>query len=326
MEHDGGSGDEEEEDNKAAWLLGIKTLKIQPYHLPPLGPHDVKVRIKALGICGSDVHHFKTMRCANFIVKKPMVIGHECAGVIEEVGSGVKSLAVGDRVALEPGISCRRCNLCKDGRYNLCPEMKLFGSPPTNGALANKVVHPANLCFKLPENVSMEEGAMCEPLSVGVHACRRAKIGPETNILIIGAGPIGLITLLAARAFGAPRVVIVDVDDGRLSIAKNLAADEIIKVSTNTEDVDQEVTTIQNAMGSGINVSFDCVGYKKTMSTALNATRSGGKVCLIGLASSEMTLPLTPAAARFGFSQEEVEEAFEISAGGGAAIKVMFNL
>ncbi|XP_048229301.1 L-idonate 5-dehydrogenase isoform X2 [Ricinus communis] len=301
------------------------------------------------------------MRCANFIVKKPMVIGHECAGVIEEVGSGVKSLAVGDRVALEPGISCRRCNLCKDGRYNLCPEMKLFGSPPTNGALANKVVHPANLCFKLPENVSMEEGAMCEPLSVGVHACRRAKIGPETNILIIGAGPIGLITLLAARAFGAPRVVIVDVDDGRLSIAKNLAADEIIKVSTNTEDVDQEVTTIQNAMGSGINVSFDCVGYKKTMSTALNATRSGGKVCLIGLASSEMTLPLTPAAARevdvigifryrntwplcieflrtgkidvkplithrFGFSQEEVEEAFEISAGGGAAIKVMFNL
>lgn len=301
------------------------------------------------------------MRCANFIVKRPMVIGHECAGIIEEVGSEVKSLTVGDRVALEPGISCRRCHLCKSGRYNLCPEMKFFGSPPTNGSLANKVVHPANLCFKLPDNVSLEEGAMCEPLSVGIHACRRAAVGPETNVLIMGAGPIGLITLLAARAFGAPRIVIVDVDDRRLSIAKNLGAEKIVQVSADIQDVDKEVLKIQSAMGSGIDASFDCVGYEKTMSTALNATRSGGKVCLIGLALSEMTVPITPAAARevdiigifryrntwplcieflstgkidvkplithrFGFSQEEVEKAFETSAGGGNAIKVMFNL
>ncbi|KAF8008612.1 hypothetical protein BT93_K2318 [Corymbia citriodora subsp. variegata] len=256
--------DAEEETNMAAWLLGVKNLKIQPYHLPPLGPHHVKVRVKALGICGSDVHHFKTMRCANFIVKKPMVIGHECAGIIEEIGTEVKSLAVGDRVALEPGISCGRCRHCKDGRYNLCPEMKFFGSPPTNGSLANKLV-------------------------------------------------------------------------------------------------DEEVALIQKAMGCHIDVSFDCVGYDKTMTTALNATRAGGKVCLIGLALSKMTVPLTPAAARetdvigifryrntyplcidflrtgkidvkplithrFGFSQEEIEQAFETSARGGNAIKVMFNL
>ncbi|XP_050251927.1 L-idonate 5-dehydrogenase-like [Quercus robur] len=349
------------EENMAAWLVGIKTLKIEPYHLPPLGPHDVKVQIKALGICGSDVHHFKNMRCANFIVKKPMVIGHECAGIIEEVGSQVKTLAVGDRVALEPGISCRRCNHCKDGRYNLCPEMKFFGSPPTNGSLANKVVHPEYLCFKLPDNVSLEEGAMCEPLSVGVHACRRANISPETNVLIMGAGPIGLVVLLAARAFGAPRIVIVDVDDCRLSIAKNLGADETIQVSTNIQDVGEEVVKIQSAMGSGIDVSFDCVGLNKTTSTALNATRSGGKVCLIGLAQSETTVPLTSAAVRevdvigvfryrntwplciellktgkidvkplithrFGFSQKGVEDAFETSASGRSAIKVMFNL
>ncbi|KDP22338.1 hypothetical protein JCGZ_26169 [Jatropha curcas] len=349
------------EENMAAWLLGIKNLKIQPYNIPPVGPHDVKVGIKALGICGSDVHHFKTMRCANFIVKKPMVIGHECAGIVEEIGSEVKTLAVGDRVALEPGISCRRCNVCKNGRYNLCPQMKFFGSPPTNGALANKVVHPANLCFKLPQNVSLEEGAMCEPLSVGVHACCRAKIGPDTSVLIMGAGPIGLVTMLAARAFGAPRIMIVDVDDRRLSIAKNLGADGILQVSTNIEDVSEEITKIQNIMGSGIDVTFDCVGYEKTMCTSLNATSSGGKVCLIGLALTEMTVPLTPAAARevdvigifryrntwplcieflrtgkidvkplithrFSFSQEEVEEAFETSARGGDAIKVMFKL
>lgn len=301
------------------------------------------------------------MRCAGFIVKKPMVIGHECAGIIEEVGSEVKYLEIGDRVALEPGISCRNCDLCKEGRYNLCRQMKFFGSPPTNGSLANKVVHPANLCYKLPDNVSLEEGAMCEPLSVGIHACRRANIGPETNVLIMGAGPIGLITLLAARAFGAPRVAIVDVDACRLSIAKDLGADQTVQVSTDIQDLSEEVRKIQTAMGTSINVSFDCVGVNKTMSTALGATRSGGKVCLIGLACTEMTIPLTPAAAReidvigifryrntwplcieflrtgkidvkplithrFGFNQKEIEEAFETSAGGGSAIKVMFNL
>ncbi|CAA0824249.1 Sorbitol dehydrogenase [Striga hermonthica] len=108
--------------------------------------------------------------------------------------------------------------------------MKFFSTPPVHGTLANQIVHPADLCFKLPENVSLEEGAMCEPLSVGVHACRRAKVGPETNMLVMGAGPIGLVTMLAARAFGSPRIVIVDVDDQRLSIAKELGADETVKV------------------------------------------------------------------------------------------------
>uniref|UniRef100_A0A6M2EVR4 Enoyl reductase (ER) domain-containing protein n=1 Tax=Populus davidiana TaxID=266767 RepID=A0A6M2EVR4_9ROSI len=350
-----------EEENMAAWLLGVNTLKIQPFKLPCLGPHDVRVRMKAVGICGSDVHYLKTMKCAHFVVKEPMVIGHECAGIIEEVGSEIKSLVPGDRVALEPGISCWRCNLCKEGRYNLCPDMKFFATPPVHGSLANQVVHPADLCFKLPDNVSLEEGAMCEPLSVGVHACRRANIGPETNVLVMGAGPIGLVTLLAARAFGAPRIVIVDVDEYRLSVAKDLGADEIVKVSTNLQDVDQEVVLIHQAMGTGVDVTFDCAGFNKTMSTALSATRPGGKVCLVGMGHNEMTVPLTPAAARevdvigvfrykntwplciefltsgkidvkplithrFGFSQKEVEEAFETSASGSTAIKVMFNL
>ncbi|XAR71755.1 L-idonate 5-dehydrogenase (NAD+) [Bertholletia excelsa] len=281
MSHDGEEGkDAGDEENLAAWLLGVKTLKIQPYALPSLGPHDVKVRMKAVGICGSDVHHFKHMRCANFIVKKPMVLGHECAGIVEETGSEVRSLQVGDRVALEPGISCRKCHLCKEGRYNLCRQMKFFGSPPTNGALANLVMHPASLCFKLPDNISLEEGAMCEPLSVGVHACRRAEVSPHTNVLIIGAGPIGLVTMLAARAFGAPRIVLADVDDRRLSFAKNLGADETILVSTNIQDVGEEIVKIEKAMCANVDVSFDCVGFTKTMSTALTATCAGGKVVL----------------------------------------------
>ncbi|KAK1409169.1 hypothetical protein QVD17_35694 [Tagetes erecta] len=351
-----------EEMNMAAWLLGIKNLQIQPYNLPPLGPNDVKVQIKTLGICGSDVHHFKNMRVANFIVKKPMVIGHECAGIIKDIGSNVKSLAIGDRVALEPGISCQKCNLCRNGAYNLCKKMKFFGSPPTNGALANQVVHPANLVFKLPDNVSLEEGAMCEPLSVGVHACRRAQVNPDTKVLIFGAGPIGLVTMLAARAFGAPKVIIADVDCHRLSIAKDLGADGTIQVSTNIQDVDEEILKIHKVMGDqGVDISFDCVGFDKTMSTALTATRAGGKVCLVGLGQSQMTIPLVAAAARevdhigifryrntwppciellrtgkidvkplithrYKFTQEDVEKAFETSAKGGNAIKVMFNL
>ncbi|KAI6672287.1 hypothetical protein NL676_000193 [Syzygium grande] len=315
----GVSRDNGDGENMAAWLVGVNTLKIQPFTLPPLGPHDVRVRMKAVGICGSDVHYLKTLRCAHFVVERAY------------------------------------------GRYNLCPDMKFFATPPVHGSLANQVVHPADLCFKLPDNVSLEEGAMCEPLSVGVHACRRANVGSETNILVMGAGPIGLVTMLAARAFGAPRIVIVDVDDHRLSVAKDLGADDIVKVSTDEKDIPEEVALIQKAMGTEIDVSFDCAGFDKTMSTALNATRSGGKVCLVGMGHNHMTVPLTPAAARevdvigifrykntwplcleflrsgkvdvkplithrFEFSQKGVEDAFETSARGGNAIKVMFNL
>ncbi|GAU26997.1 hypothetical protein TSUD_290490, partial [Trifolium subterraneum] len=273
----GGMSVDDDQQNMAAWLVGLNTLKIQPFNLPSLGPHDVRIRMKAVGICGSDVHYLKTMRCADFIVKEPMVIGHECAGIIEEVGSHVQNLVPGDRVAIEPGISCWRCDHCKLGRYNLCPEMKFFATPPVHGSLANRIVHPADLCFKLPDNVSLEEGAMCEPLSVGVHACRRANIGPETNVVIMGAGPIGLVTMLSARAFGAPRIVVVDVDDHRLSVAKSLGADDIVKVSTNIQDVAEEVKQIHNVMGAGVDVTFDCAGFNKTMTTALNATQPGGK-------------------------------------------------
>ncbi|XP_021908899.1 sorbitol dehydrogenase-like [Carica papaya] len=352
-------GDEEE--NMAAWLIGINTLKIQPFKLPALGPYDARIRMKAVGICGSDVHFLKTLRLAHFEVKEPMVIGHECAGIIEEVGSEVKHLVSNDRVALEPSISCSRCHICKEGRYNLCPDMKFFATPPVHGSLANQIVHPADLCFKLPDNMSLEEGAMCEPLSVGVHACYRGNIGPETNVLIMGAGPIGLVSMMVARAFGAPKIVLVDIDDYRLSIAKDLGANEIVKITPYMQDVDEKVELIKKAMGARIDVTLDCAGFNKTISTALGATSSGGKVCLIGLGHNEMTVPLTSAAARevdvigvfrykntwplcieliksgkvdvkplithrFGFSQEEVEEAFETSACGSHAIKVMFNM
>lgn len=208
----------------------------------------------------------QTLRNSRVALKEPMVLGHESAGIVVEVGESVTHLAVGDRVALEAGISCGRCSLCKTGSYNLCRSVRFFGSPPVNGALAEQVlflflrsaartsplysplpvyvaglrkpvswwqvVHPAELCFKLPDNVSLEEGAMCEPLSVGVHACRRASVGPDSHVLILGAGPIGLITMLVARAFGASHVVLTDVDQLRLDKAKELGAAGTVLVST----------------------------------------------------------------------------------------------
>lgn len=302
------------------------------------------------------------MRIAHFVVEEPMVIGHECAGVVEEVGPGVTHLSAGDRVALEPGISCRRCGHCRGGRYNLCDDMRFFATPPVHGCLAGRVVHPADLCFRLPDGVGLEEGAMCEPLSVGVHACRRAGVGAETAVLVLGAGPIGLVALLAARAFGAPRVAVVDVDARLLAVASSLGADAAVRVSTRDEDLDAELDRVREAMGGrDADVTLDCAGFGKTVATALRATRPGGRVCLVGLGHDEMTLPLTSAAVRevdvvgvfryrdtwplcieflrsgkvdvrplithrFGFSQREVEEAFEVSARGGDAIKVMFNL
>ncbi|KAI3420592.1 uncharacterized protein J3R85_012676 [Psidium guajava] len=146
--------------------------------------------------------------------------------------------------------------------------------------------------------MSLEEGEMCEPLSVGIHACRRANVVPGTNVLVVGAGPIGLVTKLAAQAFGEPRIVIEDVDNHRLSVVKDLSADDIVKVSTDMKDVPEVVALIRKGMGMDIDVRLDCAGFDKTMSTALNATRSGGKVCLLGMGHTKMTVLLTPAAAR----------------------------
>ncbi|XP_051116633.1 sorbitol dehydrogenase-like [Andrographis paniculata] len=352
----------EEKENMAVWLVGPRTLQIQPYNLPSLGPEDARIRIKAVGICGTDVHFFKELKMGNYIVKKPIVPGHECAGIVEEVGAGVKHLSPGDRVAIEPSIGCWQCHTCRQGRYNICPELKFFSLPPVNGALANYVVHPAKNCFKLSDTLTFEEGALCEPLSCAIHACRRANISVETNVLVVGAGPIGLLTMLAARAFGSPRILVLDIEDSHLEVAKKLGADGVIKVSINIDEVEKEVEKIKVAMDGKIDVSFDCVGLSKTMLTSLQATSSGGKVCLIGLGHANMSAPLTGNVAarevdlvgtfcytntwplaielirsgkidvkalithRFGFSQKEAQEAFETSADDGNAIKVMFNL
>ncbi|KAG5188786.1 sorbitol dehydrogenase [Tribonema minus] len=349
-------------DNMAAWLYGVDDLRVQPHHQrldQPLQANEVRVQVGALGICGSDVHYLKHMRIGDFVVNEPMIIGHESAGMITEIGPGVKHLKVGDRVAMEPGIPCRCCHLCKEGVYNLCEEMEFFATPPVHGSLANFVVHPADFCFPLPDGMTLEEGAMCEPVSVGIHACKRSGVRPGTLLAVLGAGPIGLVTLLVAKAFGATSIVITDISDERLTVAKALGATACINVANlTTEETCKRITEALG--GRKPHVTADCCGFTSSMAAALAVTASGGKVCLIGMGHGEMTLPLTASAAREvdilgvfryrnayplaidliskrhidvqplitnrfnlvgGFSQEVIKEGFEVSAKGRNAIK-----
>ena len=186
------------ESNRAAVLHAVNDLRIDDVPVSTPGPNEVLLAIRSVGICGSDVHYWEHGRIGRFVVESPMILGHESAGVVEEVGPGVTNLSPGDRVAIEPGVPCRVCSFCKSGRYNLCPDVQFLATPPVNGSMARYMTHAADFCNKLPDHVSLDEGAMLEPLSVGIHACRRGEVGMGSRVLITGAGPIGLVTLLAA--------------------------------------------------------------------------------------------------------------------------------
>lgn len=165
-----------DKDNLTAILTKVNEIKLEQKPIPVPGCHQVLLQMEVVGICGSDIHYWLEGRCGPFILKDPMVMGHEASGVVLQCGSEVKSLKPGDRVTIEPGYGCRRCEYCKTGKYNLCPDMKFCATPPVDGNLARYYVTEADFCFKLPCNMSLEEGTLMEPLAVGVHACKLSKV------------------------------------------------------------------------------------------------------------------------------------------------------
>ena len=279
--------------NLTSVLYGVDDLRLEERPIPTPGNNQVMVAVRSVGICGSDVHYWVDGRIGNFVVREPLVLGHESAGIVEQVGASITGLAAGDRVAIEPGVPCRTCSQCKSGRYNLCPDVRFLATPPINGSLARYVVHPADYCHKLPDHVSLDEGAMLEPLSVGIHACRRGRIGMGSRVLIMGAGPIGLATLLAARAAGASFVAVTDLRQDRLDAAANMGADATVDASSPLLADD---TTAR--AGGLFDVAVDCTGAEAAVRAAMSATRSGGVVVLVGLGADEMTLPIVDAATR----------------------------
>lgn len=271
-------------------------IRLEDCKIPEPGPGQVQICMQHVGICGSDVHYWQHGNIGDFVVRAPMVLGHEAAGVISKLGEGVTSLNVGDRVAIEPGVPCRRCQDCKTGRYNLCPDMAFCATPPYDGNLARYYVHDADFCYKLPDHVSTEEGALLEPLSVGVHACNRAGVTLGSKVLICGAGPIGLVNLLTAKACGAGQVCITDLDDQRLKIAKELGADFTVKVTS--KDPRVVAQQIEACFGEKPSITIECSGAPPSVRTAIYGTRSGGCVVLVGLGPADVELPIVDASVR----------------------------
>ena len=264
---------------KAAVLHGIDDIRVEDVPKPELrAPDDCLIRIGACGICGSDNHFFKHMRIGDFAVTSPMSLGHEAAGTIVEVGSEVKTLKVGDRVAIEPGVPCRKCEFCRSGRYNLCADVVFLAAPPYDGAFAEYLAWPADYLFKLPDNVSLEEGGMVEPFSVGLHAARRAGVRGGDWVLVTGAGPIGLCTLQAAKANGATRIIITDMVESRLENAMKLGATDTVNLSAQSA---REAVADLTA-GRGVDVVLECSGAVPAVLDAVECVKRGGTVQLVG--------------------------------------------
>jgi L-iditol 2-dehydrogenase len=245
-------------------------------------------------ICGSDTSYFRKGKCGIFELKgQPLILGHECSGLIEAVGDQVTNVKAGDRVAIEPGIPCRYCSHCRSGRYNLCPDVKFLATPPIDGALANYIEHPADFVYKMPDHMSYEEGALLEPLSVAVHACDRGGIKAGSHVLITGAGPVGLVCLLVARASGATKIYISDVLEHRLALAKKLGANGVLKAS----DPIPDLVTKLNAESGGITHSIECSGHETALTLCIKATSPGGKLLSIGRGHKDyQSIPLFEAA------------------------------
>ncbi|XP_076012028.1 sorbitol dehydrogenase [Genypterus blacodes] len=283
-----------EQDNLCVVLHSQGDLRLENRPVPEPGPNDVLLQMHSVGICGSDVHFWQNGRIGDFVVKKPMILGHEAAGRVVKVGSEVKHLKVGDRVAIEPGVPREMDDFLKNGRYNLSPSIFFCATPPDDGNLCRYYKHSANFCYKLPDNVTFEEGALIEPLSVGIHACRRAGVALGSTVLICGAGPIGLVCLLVAKAMGASQVVITDLAAERLAMAKELGAD--FQVTVKREDTPQNLaTTVEGMLGAQPHITIECTGAESSVHTAIYATRSGGVVVLVGMGPQMTTVPLVNA-------------------------------
>jgi D-xylulose reductase len=265
---------------KALVLEEKRRLSLREIDLPEtVGPHDVRIQIRTVGICGSDLHYFQHGAIGPFVVRAPMVLGHEAAGVVLEAGIAVTDLAPGDRVCMEPGVPDPLGRATRIGRYNLDPKVRFWATPPVHGCLRPTVVHPAAFTFKLPTNVTLAEGAMVEPLAVGLHAATHARIVPGDVAVVMGAGPIGILTALAVIAGGCSRVFLSDVLAPKLALAADLGP--ITPINVREQDLVE--TVLRATDGWGADLVFDATGHPSALEQGIAALRPGGGLILIGM-------------------------------------------
>lgn len=268
---------------KVSVLRGAGDLDVEERPDPVPGPHEVVVRVRSVGVCGSDVHYFEHGRIGSFVVDSPLVLGHEASGEVVGLGDAVTRLSVGQRVSLEPGVPDFICEQCLAGRYNLCPGMRFFATPPIDGAFAELVTIHEMFAHPVPENLSDDAAALLEPLSVGIWACQKAHVGAGARVLVTGAGPVGLVTAQAALALGASEVTITDVNPHRLEVAREVGI-------ANAEDTR---AASLSELGVEPDVLLECSGRPEVVGDAVRVVARAGRVVLVGMGADEMPLPVS---------------------------------
>ena len=261
--------------NRSAVLTKALVLNVVERPEPVPDPHQVLVEVRAVGVCGSDVHYYEHGRIGSYVVAEPMVVGHEAAGVIVATGAAATARFVGERVALEPGVPCRGCGQCLQGRYNLCPEVEFFATPPVDGAMCQLVAIDAAFAHPAPESVTLEQAAMAEPVSVGVWAAQKAQIGPGDRVLVTGAGPVGLFAAQVARAFGGVAVTISDPSEFRLEVARELG------LHTHQPG---------HLLSGEYDVLVECSGAQAALTAGMSALAPAGRVVLVGMGADTVTI------------------------------------
>ncbi|KAK9464214.1 chaperonin 10-like protein [Lipomyces oligophaga] len=305
----------------ASVLVGPKKFVIESRELPPPGPDEAQVAVKATTLCGSDLHYYSHYRNGDFIVREPLSLGHESSGEVVAVGSNVKNLKPGDRVALEVGISCLTCDQCRTGHYNLCPNMQFRSSaksyPHFQGTLQEKLNHPASLCHKIPSNISFDAAALIEPLSVAIHASRRSGVAPGMKVLVFGAGAVGLFSAAMANVAGASTVAIADISSGRVDFAvengfashkfvvpmgpRPTTVEEKLKSARDTAEAICAIPLSPSepeATLESFDVVFECTGVESCVQAGIYAAKAGGKLMFVGMGNPVQTLHIGAAAVK----------------------------
>ncbi|PWY94524.1 GroES-like protein [Aspergillus sclerotioniger CBS 115572] len=301
-------------ENPSFVLEAVQKVSMRNIPVPEItDPYDVIVNIKHTGICGSDVHYWQRGRIGDFVLDSPIVLGHESAGTVVSVGTAVKHLKPGDNVAIEPGVPCRHCDYCRKGSYNLCPDTVFAATPPHNGTLSKYFKTAGDYCYLLPSHLTLEDGALCEPVACAVQICRVGEIRGGQTVVVFGCGPIGLLVQSVAKQFGAKTVIGIDVNPKRLEMASTImkSADGVFQPPAlppnEPYDMDKDVLfngqvakTIKEQfnLGEGPDVVIDATGAQSAIQTGIQLCKKGGMFVQAGMGRENIVFPITTACIR----------------------------
>ena len=300
-------------DNPSLLLSEAKGLSFTSIPTPTItDPYDVIVRIGQTGICGSDVHYWQRGRIGDFVLTSPIVLGHESAGIVSAIGSSVRNICVGDRVAIEPGVPCRHCDNCRSGSYNLCADTVFAATPPHHGTLSSYYKTAADYCYRLPDHLTLEDGALCEPVAVAVQICKVGNVRAGQTVVVFGCGPIGLLVQSVAKAHGVKRVIGIDMSEKRMRMAKEVmrCADDVFTPPQNpakSGNVNDESAWSANVaaqikerfeLGEGPDVVIDATGAESCIQTGVHLCKKGGTYVQAGMRRENVVFPITTACIR----------------------------